>query len=300
MHKLKHDRYLVTGSHGFIGSHIAEQIVKQGKEVVCIDNMVAGKAENVESWWDNDLCTAVHENVSNFGAIEQYFKDVDVVFHNAASKCTVCRKHPWRDLHTNARGSFNVFEAARQGGVKKVIHASTGSVSGGKPKSFYGVSKLAGESYLRAFGEYFNDFNFTVIRYHHVYGPRQESSKNGGVIPIFITELLNGGTVEIHGDGLQQRHFTYVKDVVDWNFRCESEFDGEFIDLAEPEPTTIFQLYKILSGIIFSDCEVEGGFEKLGDIKKFDVSKSVIKPHDDYSEKFKQHLKETIKYYAKL
>jgi UDP-glucose 4-epimerase len=238
----------------------------------------------------------VNEDISDFEAILQYFKDVDVVFHNAASKCTVCRNDPWKDLDVNAKGSLNVFEASRHYGVKKVIHASTGSVFGGKPKSFYGVSKLAGESYLRAFKEYYPDFNFTAIRYHHVFGSRQESGPNGGVVPIFIRKLLNGEPLIVYGDGYQQRHFTYVKDVVDWNFKCESEFDGEFINLAERDPMDLRQLIQILKEITGIETKIEYRPVREGDIKRFDVSDSVIKKHDFYWSRFRENLKETIKY----
>ena len=310
MRQLIHDKYLVTGAAGFIGSHIAEEIVRQGKKVVCIDNMVAGKQENLDSFWDDELCTKYNCGVEDYcilevedgkkeiSRLEAIMSDVDVVFHNAASKCTVCRENPWQDLITNAFGSYSVFEAARKAGVKKVVHASTGSVFGGKPKSFYGVSKLAGESYLRAFKEYYPDFKFTSIRYHHVFGPRQESGPNGGVVPIFIDKILKGDTVCIHGDGLQERHFTYVKDVVGFNFRCETEYDGSFVDYAEPDGMTIFQLYTILKGMINNDHELKFIDSKPGDIKKFDVSNSVKKRRDFYWAEFRQNIKDTIESYT--
>jgi UDP-glucose 4-epimerase len=307
--ELIHDKYCVTGAAGFIGSHICEEIVKQGKKVVCVDNMVAGKQENLDSFWDDDLCTMYNVGVEDYliidigekqiSLLESVMDGVDVVFHNAASKCTVCRDNPFRDLIANAFGSYSVFEAARKTGVKKVIHASTGSVFGGKPKSFYGVSKLAAESYLRAFKEYYPDFRFTSIRYHHVFGPRQESGPNGGVIPIFITELLSRGKVSIHGDGEQERHFTYVKDVVDFNFQCEEDFDGKFVDYAEPDSLTISELYRMLSEMINTRHEVEYIASKPGDIRKFDVSKSVKKRRDFYWAEFRRNLKETIESYAK-
>jgi nucleoside-diphosphate-sugar epimerase len=294
--ELQYDKYCVTGAAGFIGSHIAEEIIRQGKEVVCVDNLVAGDPDNLES-----IESSKNARIINWDVIDSDFKfnlkDVDVIFHNAASKCTVCREDPKLDLMTNALGSYYVFEAARQTGVKKVIHASTGSVFNGKPKSFYGVSKLAGESYLRAFKEYYPDFNFTSIRYHHVYGPRQDSGPNGGVIPIFITKLLKGEPVPIFGDGFQQRHFTYVKDVVDYNFRAEARWDNQFIDLAEPDSMTLLELVKMLASIMNVSPVIEFHDAKPGDIRSFDVCDSVIKRRDFYWAQFRENLKETIEYY---
>lgn len=299
MTPLKHDKYLVTGAAGFIGSHIAEELVKQGKYVVGID--VVTRPKSLLAWMLPKYRSEFHlADVCDFKAIASKFEGVDVVFHEACSKCTVCREDPVRDLETNALGSYNVFEAARRAGVKKVIHASTGSVNGGKPKSFYGVSKQAGESYLRAFAEYYPGFRFTSIRYHHVYGPRQNSGTGGGVIPIFITKMLNDECLEIHGDGDQQRHFTYVKDVVGFNFRCESEFDGEFVDLAEHTPTTLNQLVATLSEVVGKRAAGHYELARAGDIRTFDVSRSPLANlgANEYDKRFRRNLKETVEYYA--
>lgn len=290
MTELKHDTYLVTGAAGFIGSHIFEEIKNQGKHVVGIDNFENSQTNS--NVLDIDIARPMD--------IESIFHGIDVVFHNAASKCTVCRKDPKRDLMTNAQGSFNVFNAAQRAGVKKVIHASTGSVFNGKPKTFYGVSKLAGESYLRAFKEYYPEFNFTSIRYHHVYGPRQDAGPNGGVIPIFITRLLKGVPITIFGDGFQQRHFTYVKDVVDYNFRAETEWNGQFIDLAEPDSMTLLELVKILGEMMGVRPIVKFADAKPGDIKSFDVCNTVVKRKDFYWASFRQNLKATIEYYETI
>jgi len=149
--------------------------------------------------------------------IEGYVQGVDVIFHNAASKCTVCRNDPLLDLLTNAWGTLNIFEIASKHGIK-VIHASTGSINGYRPLSYYGVSKMAGESYARVTREYHPSFRYVILRYYHVYGPRQDSSPKGGVIPIFIKAIERGDPVRLHDSGVQTRHFTYVKDVVNANF----------------------------------------------------------------------------------
>ena len=290
---------MVSGGSGFIGSHIAEEIVRQGKEVIVLDNTFRPK--NFRGWWDKKLCTFIEADVRDLKAIRPHFEGVDVVFHEACSKCTVCRDNPVADLMVNALGSYNVFEAARREGVKKIVHASTGSVNGGAPRSFYGVSKQAGESYLRAFSEYYPSFRFTAIRYHHVFGARQNGDTGtGGVVPIFIKQMLNGGNITVFGDGEQQRHFTYVKDVVDFNFRCETEFDGKFVTLAEHTPTTINQLTRAIGKVIGKDPVVSFQPAKAGDIRFFNVDDSPMPllGDDDYDARFDENLRKTVEYYA--
>ena len=299
MTPLKGNKFLVTGGAGFIGSHICEELVRQKKQVVVLDNVF--RFLNFRGWYNNKFCQYVEADVTRFEEIRPFFDGVDVVFHEACSKCTVCREDPVKDLMTNALGSYNVFEAARQAGVKKVIHASTGSVNGGALKSFYGVSKQAGENYLKAFREYYSDFRFTAIRYHHVYGPRQNADpQTGGVIPIFITQMLKDEPITIHGDGEQQRHFTYVKDVVDFNFRCESEFHGEFIDLAEHTPTTLNQLVAALSSVTGKKPIAVFKSARAGDIKTFNVGRSLLPDcgHEEYDDRFRRNLKEMVEWYA--
>lgn len=293
MVKLKYDKYAVTGAAGFIGSHIAEEIIKQGKKVVCIDNLIAGRFKNLP-----DGAELLRYDVLDLDKLVEAFKGVDVVFHEAASKCTVCRKNPHRDLLVNAMGTFNVFEAARICGVKKVIHASTGSVKNGKPVSFYGVSKLAGENYLRAVKEYHPEFNFTAIRYYHVFGPRQECGDDGGVVAIFAKKIANELPINIYGDGFQQRHFTYVKDVVAFNFMAESSYDNQFVSYAEPSATTINELAVAMYNIAGKDVDAKYKPKRPGDIYVFDIDHNVCPYDSDYRKRFLINLKTTMEYYG--
>jgi len=233
-------RALVTGGAGFIGSHIVEELLKLGVEVVSIDNYSSGKHESLADLEPQALLQEVNGDVTDYNSIKQYFEDVEIVFHEAASKKTICLNDPRRDLDVNAKGAFNILELARDFGVTKVVHASTGSVYGEAiympqdeehsltPTSYYyGVSKLAGEKYTKVFSRLY-DMNTTVLRYFHVYGPRQESSDVGGVVAIFIRRLLNGQPPIIFGDGTQQRSFTYVEDVVRANLLVASLSRSKF------------------------------------------------------------------------
>lgn len=263
--------YLITGGAGFIGSHIAEELISRGNKVIIIDNLIAGCKSNMASFITSPLCSFHRLDVRYYNDIAPLFKNVDAVFHNAASKCTVCRKNPMIDLLTNAYGSLNVFRAAQYYGVKKVIHASTGSVNNGNPKSFYGVSKMTAEKYLEVMREYYPGFKYTVLQYYHVYGTRQNDSEYGGVIPIFIKNMLTDSPITIYGDGEQQRHFTRVSDVVKANiFALQDSCDYQTYQVMNPVSITINQLAATLREIS-GDKRYPIKFEKArkGDIKIF-------------------------------
>jgi len=156
-------------------------------------------------------------------------------------------------------------------GVQKVIHASTGSVNNGRPKSFYGVSKSAGESYLKAFHEYYPNFAFSCLRYFHVIGIRQDDSIFGGVVPIFIKRLYFDKPLLIYGDGYQIRHFTDVKDVVSANFWASNIIrpSCETYDVVSEISITILELAKLLCKIMERREDFVFLPEKKGDINSF-------------------------------
>lgn len=285
----KYDRVLVTGGAGFIGSHIIEELLGNGIEVVSIDNYLAGKSEHTKLFISNPDFTFVNADITNFNDIKPWFKDVDIVFHNAASKKTVCLIDPMRDLEINAKGTYNVLTAARACGVKKFIHASTGSVYGEplyfptdelhptNPNSFYGVSKLAGEKYV-LLAKDIGDIDVTILRYHHVFGPRQDHSEFGGVVSIFIHKALKGQPIFIHGDGTQTRSFTFVKDVVNANFfvaECR-DCKGETYNVASGIKVSIAELVEGLRDMVDKHVKVIYDDWTPGDIRMFDVDNTKL------------------------
>jgi len=300
----KYNNFLVTGGAGFIGSHICEELLKQDKKVICLDNFdadfSAGRMSNIKEFVDDPNFILVEESVVDFDKIRPHFNDVDVVLHQAASKCTVCRIDPLKDLMVNARGSWSVFEASRQAGVKKVVNAATGSIMDGNPKSFYGVSKQAGESYLRAFKDYYPEFKYTSLRYHHVYGSKQEKSDVGGVIPIFIRHVHNDEPTEVFGDGGQVRHFTAVKDVVAANFFAvnDSRTDNMVYNVMSRIKISILDLAKMIHKFMDKEENIIHGPDKPGDIRTFLATGEGLEKLDFiYDNDFETGLKETILWY---
>ena len=269
---------IVTGGAGFIGSHIADKLLKLGAKVIIIDNLSSGKTKNIPvgaRFIDADIAY-----VWEWWARE--FKGADVVFHNAASKKNICLKDPGRDLRVNGGGTLNLLQVAKKYNVKKFVHASTGSVYGNvagridedtckNPVSYYGVSKLAGENYVRYFNNTY-DLNATILRYFHVYGERQEDDPDlGGVVAIFKKQIAEGKPITIHGLGEQERLFTHVEDIAQANIRVMETSGGDIYNCAASKTVTISQLAEKLGAK-----DIKYAAPLVGDIFKFDISTEKI------------------------
>jgi UDP-glucose 4-epimerase len=280
---------LVTGGGGFIGSHLVEGLIRRGVEVVSFDDYSAGKPHNLSAVRGNPLLTEIVGDVTDPVAVRRAMSDCDTVFHQAASKKTVCMRDPLRDLAVNAGGALVLLQAAIELRVEKFVHASTGSVYGEPvvlpqteahrlhPVSYYGVSKLGGESYVRTFAHLFG-LNTTVLRYFHVYGPRQESSDVGGVVSIFLRRALEGKSLIIHGDGEQMRSFTWVEDIVEANWRAATLpiAKGKTYNCASGISVTVRQLADKVLARVAPNGKVEHVDPLPGDIRVFQVANNDI------------------------
>ena len=290
LNELKNKKILVTGGAGFIGSHLCEELVKLGSNVISVDNYSAGKKENVEFLQKHNNFQAINMDVTQTDGWDDIFKDLDIIFHNAASKKNICLMNPQKDLEVNAGGTLNLLLLADKFGVSKFVHASTGSVYGEpeifpsdenhplNPVSYYGVSKLAGERYVAAFNRLYG-MNTTILRYFHVYGTRQESNEFGGVVSIFLRKMLERKPIEIFGDGQQVRSFTYVKDLVKANLLAAVTPDaaGEVFNAASGISISINELAAGLKKLARSDVSIIYGDPLVGDIREFNISNEKIK-----------------------
>jgi UDP-glucose 4-epimerase len=231
-------------------------------------------------------------DVTDVARLEPLFDGVDVVFHQAASKKTVCLRNPARDLEINAGGTLALLQLSVQHKIIKFVHASTGSVYGEAryhpqdeehplaPTSYYGVSKLAGERYVHVFDR-IHGLDTTILRYFHVYGPRQESSDVGGVVSIFVRRLLSHQPITIFGDGTQQRSFTYVKDVVKANLLAAMSgvrSRGQVFNCASGIKVTVGQLADMCAiSLGVKNPTIQYGDWVSGDIKVFDIDNRRIR-----------------------
>jgi UDP-glucose 4-epimerase len=311
----KFKKALVTGGAGFVGSNLVESLLADGLKVVSIDDYSAGKTANLSDVHAKygDKLTEVDCDITNKYNLSKHFDGVDVVFHQACSKMTVCLKDPLRDLVVNAGGTFNLLELARDNNVKKFVHVSTGSVFGKaeyfptdekhpvNPASYYGVSKLAGEKYVRAFADLY-DLNTSILRYYHVYGPKQDSGDYGGVIGIFCKKALANDDITIYGDGTQIRSFTYVQDVVNINKLVAYKGEkGESYNCASGLKISINDIAHKIRGLAEAKSAINYEDWKIGDIKDFNVSHDKIKSlgfEFQYLD-FDYGLKKTFDWYKK-
>lgn len=287
---LRNKKVLVTGGAGFVGSHLCEELVNLGSNVISADNYSAGKKENIKFLQKYDNFQAVNMDVTQKDGWNDIFTDLDIIFHNAASKKNICLMNPQRDLEVNAGGTLNLLLLASKFRVDKFVHASTGSVYGEpeifpsdeshplNPVSYYGVSKLAGERYVAAFNRLYG-MNTTILRYFHVYGTRQESNEFGGVVSIFLRKILENKSIEIFGDGQQVRSFTYVKDLVKANLLAAVTpgASGEVFNVASGISISINELATGLKKLTKSDVSIIYGKPLVGDITNFDISNEKIK-----------------------
>ena len=286
-------KVVVTGGAGFVGSHLCEALVDLGADVICLDDLSAGKESNVALFRGrNNFRFAELDICADDAAMKEIFERVDTVFHNAASKKNICLDNPQRDLEVNAGGALNLLRHAMAAGVRKFVHASTGSVYGEPqifpttedhplaPVSYYGVSKLAGERYVDVFRHLYG-LDTTILRYFHVYGPRQESNEFGGVVSIFLRRISEGQNPVVFGHGEQVRSFTYVKDLVAANIAAATDpaATGQAYNVASGIRVTINDLARGMLEILdpAGKLSVEHGDPLVGDIMEFDVANTKIR-----------------------
>jgi nucleoside-diphosphate-sugar epimerase len=219
---------LITGGAGFIGSHIAEELVHQGCAVTVLDNLSSGHLENLEEIKSG--VRFVRGDIQDEQILADVVSGCNVVFHQAAVvSVTKTVTDPVQSTAVNDLGTLKVLEAARRNGVRRVVLASSSAVYGDDPRlpkvesmtpqplSPYAVQKLTNEHYALLYNKLYG-LEVVCLRYFNVYGPRQDpTSPYSGVISIFMTRAKNGTAPTIYGDGRQSRDFVFVKDVVQAN-----------------------------------------------------------------------------------
>ncbi len=287
------ETYVVTGGAGFIGSHLAERLLKMGHRVRVIDNFSTGKRANTALLAALETgALEVHEvSITERDALDPIFEGADYVFHQAAL-ASVPRSvaDPLSTNDANVNGTLNVLLAARAAGVKRVVYAASSSAYGEvtaekqvetmppHPLSPYGVSKLAGEFYCQAFTQVYG-LETVALRYFNVFGPRQdETSQYAAVIPKFISTMMAGNAPTIYGDGMQARDFTFIENVVHGNMLAlkAPNVAGEVMNLAIGGSVSLLQLVDQINRVLETDFAPIHAEARPGDIKfsRADVSKA--------------------------
>jgi len=279
--------YLVTGGAGFIGSHLAHELVRRGHRVRIADSLITGKRANIDGldveFVEGDLADPAFAARAVSGA--------DFVLHQAAIP-SVPRSvaDPVTSNRANIDATLNVLVAARDAQVKRVVYAGSSSAYGDTPTlpkredmptdplSPYALQKLVGEHYCRMFTRLYG-LETVTIRYFNVFGPRQDpGSPYSGVISLFATAVLAARQPVIYGDGGQTRDFTYVANVVDGVLRaCEApQASGEVINVATGGRISLNELLRTMNRIVGTSIEPIYKEARAGDVRdsQADISKA--------------------------
>ena len=271
--------YLITGGAGFIGSHLAEELVRRGERVKVADSFITGRRENLAHLPGVEL---VEGDLADLAVARQAVKGVDYVLHQAAIP-SVPRsvEDPITSNRANIDASLNVLVAARDAGVRRVVYAGSSSAYGNTPAlpkvetmptaplSPYALQKLVAEQYCQMFTQLYG-LETVTIRYFNVFGPRQDpSSPYSGVISLFIRALVEGRQPTIYGDGEQTRDFTYVANVVDGVLRActASDASGEVINVATSGRISLNKLFDVLKGLTGTDVTPIYAAPRAGDVR---------------------------------
>ena len=305
-------KYFITGGCGFIGSHIAEELVGKGQSVVIYDNLSSGFEKNIAHF--RNKCDFIKGDIRDDQHLTNSMKDADYVFHMGALVSVFDSVNRPEDNNSiNISGTLNVLLAAKANEVKRVAMASSAAVYGNdpvlpktenmlpQPESPYAAAKITGEYYMRVFASLYN-IETVSLRFFNVYGPRQDpSSMYSGVISKFTDTLKKKEIPKIFGDGKQTRDFVYVKDLVRailLAMHSEKVGKGEVFNVATSKTTSLIELLAVLNNILKLDIKPEFDEARTGDIRhsyaSIDRTKEVLGYTPDYS--LKEGLEELLAY----
>ncbi|NLI92084.1 MAG: SDR family oxidoreductase [Peptococcaceae bacterium] len=302
-------KVLVTGGAGFIGSHIVDKLIEEKHQVVVVDNLSTGKLKNVNKaaiFFKGDI-TETEKIIKIFRAEEPEY----VIHHAAQISVQNSLQDPYFDATINILGTLNILQCCKDYGVKKIIYASSAAVYGDpkflpideihhiNPLSPYGISKHTPEHFMKMYAKLFG-LNYTVLRYSNVYGPRQDPQGEGGVVSIFMNNLLQGKPLIIYGDGNQTRDFIYVEDIAKANIIALSKGDREIFNICTTSQTSVNQLVQVLNQINQSNVRPVYHPQRQGDIKDSYLSNKKALSELYWKPEFSLYrgLELTYKYYS--
>jgi UDP-glucose 4-epimerase len=269
-------RAVVTGGAGFIGSNLVDALVARGDSVTVVDNFASGKREQL-----NAAADLLEHDIR-----EPFTADADVIFHLAAqADVQTSMKRPDYDAAVNVVGTVNVLQAAPGA---QVIFASSGGAGYGEctepaiekttpflPLSPYGIAKKCGEEYLAGWNRIHRTSHIS-LRFANIYGPRQDSGLEGGVVAIFLERMARGDESVIYGDGTQSRDFVYVDDIVDALLAAVGRTGGPF-NVGTGSDTTIAELYAACARVAGSSAPPQYEAARLGDVQRSVLDASLIR-----------------------
>lgn len=270
--KIKGNRFLITGGAGMIGSHLADRLLAEGAaEIILLDNFTRGCMENIKSALESRRARLVKGDIRNEGLVRDVARNVGGIFHLAALRITACADAPREAMEVMLMGTHNVFQAAVENNVRRVVYASSASVYGLAEefptdekhhaygnRTYYGVAKIAGEGMARAFAET-NGFEYVALRYFNVYGPRMDlHGRYTEVIIRWLDRIEAGQAPVIFGDGSQTLDLIYIDDVTNANILAmESDVSDEVFNIGSGTETSLRGLLRALLRATGSSLEPE-------------------------------------------
>lgn len=265
--KLADNRIVVTGGAGFVGSNVVRKLIKDGANVVVLDDFYTGDENNLPR--GEEKFEIVRGSVTDFDLVRNVVNGASLVFHLAARNIIVSTRNPREDYEVNIGGTLNVLLACRELKIPRVVYSSSTSVYG-NPRylpineddatnmlSPYAVSKFAGENYCKAFYESYG-LSSSVVRYSNVYGTAQRpDNPYCGVVAKFFESAMKGEPPRIHGDGEQTRDFTYIDDVVEATLLAGTspKADGQVYNVGTGREVTVNQLARSIIEITGANVE---------------------------------------------
>lgn len=266
---LSHERLVITGGAGFVGSNLVRFCLDRGAHVTVLDDFYTGSEANLPM--GHSRLVVVRGSVTDFPMVRGVMDGAGVVIHAAARNIIVSTKNPREDYEVNIGGTLNILLAARELGTRRTVYTGSASIYG-NPRylpineddqtnllSPYSVSKFAGENYCKAFYESYG-LSTAVVRYSNVYGPAQRpDNPYCGVIAKFFAAALRGAAICIHGDGEQTRDFTYVDDVVEATILAafSAKAEGQTYNIGTGRETTVTQLARAILAVTGSTAELQ-------------------------------------------
>lgn len=275
---------LVTGGAGFIGSHIVEQLLKEGHGVIVLDNLSTGNKDFIPS-----EAVFIHGSILEKKSYDQIEGSIDGIIHLAAQvDVQTSMKDPEYDAMTNVMGTIAVLDFAREKGIKNLVFSSSCGVYGEQdqlpiqesaschPLSAYALSKYAAEEYIRLYNKFYG-LDGVVLRYANVYGKRQYKGENSGVISIFAHLALEKKPLIIFGDGKQTRDYIHVQDVVDATIKALGISSLEPLNIGTGIQSDLLGITCMLNSELDHEVEILYQEQKAGDIKFSALDPSLAK-----------------------
>lgn len=274
---MQHQRVLITGGAGLIGSHIADLLVERDvDEIVVLDSFVRGRCENLTRALSSGRVTIVEGDIRDRKLLAEVMQGIDLVFHQAAIRITQCAEDPRLALEVLVDGTFNVAEQAAKSNVSKVIAASSASVYGMADdfpttenqhpyhnRTFYGAAKTFNEGIFRSFHEMYG-LPYVMLRYFNVYGPRMDVyGVYTEVLIRWMERIADGKGPLIFGDGQQTMDFVFAEDIARANLAAaDADISDEVFNVASGTETSLNDLAHLLLRVMGSNAPLEYGPER--------------------------------------